>query len=83
MNNELLDLIDKGYMTYDEAKNAIDFLAPYGKFPDYYNKGRKPLDQVQVHGSVSIIDLKQITIESHYGYYADEWIKISLSKYLE
>ncbi len=87
LNNELLGLLDKGYMTYDESKATIDFLAPYRKFPDYYNKpdehgNRKPLDQVQVHGSVSIIDLKQLTIESHYGYYSDEWIKIGLKKYV-
>jgi hypothetical protein len=83
LNNGLLMLLDKGYMTYDEAKAAIDYLAPYHKFPDYYNKEGYPLDQVQVHGSVSIIDLKQLTIETIYGYYSDEWIKISLGRYID
>jgi len=82
LNKELLTLLDKGHMTYDDAKAAIDYLAPYRKFPDYYNKEGKPLNQVQVHGSVSIIDLKQLTIETHYGYYSDEWIKISLTNYI-
>jgi hypothetical protein len=82
LNNELMALCDKGYMTYDEAKETIDYLAPYHKFPDYYNKDKKPLDQVQIHGSVSILDLKQCTIETHYGYFSDEWIKISLKGYI-
>jgi hypothetical protein len=83
LNNELLALCGKGYMTYDEAKETIDYLAPYHKFPDYYNKDRKPLDQVQICASVSIIDLKQLTIETHYGYFSDEWIKISLKSYID
>jgi hypothetical protein len=82
LNNELLALLDKGYMTYNEAKETIDFLAPYGRFPDYYNKDKKPLNQLQINGSVSLLDLKELTIETHYGYFSDEWIKISLKGYL-
>ena len=82
LNRELLTLLDKGHITYDDAKAAIDYLAPYRKFPDYYNEEQKPFNQVQIHGSVSIIDLKQLTIETHYGYYSDEWIKISLTNYI-
>jgi hypothetical protein len=82
LNNELLTFLDKGYMTYHEAKKTIDYLAPYRKFPDYYNKDKKPLDQIQIHGSTSIIDLKQHTIETHYGYFSDEWIKIALKSYI-
>jgi len=82
LNNQLLTILDKGYMTYQEAKDAIDFLAPYGRFPKYYNKNNDPLNQVQIHGSVSIMDLKAKTIEAHYGYYSDEWIKITLDNYL-
>jgi len=69
-------------VTYQEAKAAIDFLAPDRQYPDYYNKDGKPLDQVQVHGSVSLMDLKAKTIETRYGYYSDEWVKITLIKYL-
>jgi hypothetical protein len=82
LNNELLSRLGKGYITYDEAKETIDYLAPYHKFPDYYNKDKKPLDQVQIHGSVSILDLKELVIETHYGYFSDEWIKISLKSYI-
>jgi hypothetical protein len=82
LNNELLTLLDKGHLTYDGAKETIEYLAPYHKFPDYYNKERKQLNQVQIQGSVSIIDLKQLTIETHYGYFSDEWIKISMKNYI-
>lgn len=82
LNNQLLTILDKGYMTYGEAKEAIDFLAPYGRFPKYYNKNNDPLNQVQIHGSVSLMDLKAKTIESHYGYFGDEWVKIRLENYL-
>jgi citrate lyase synthetase len=82
LNKELLTLLDKGHMTYDEAKATIDYLAPNRTFPAYYNKEGNPLDHVQVHGSVSIIDLKELTIETLYGYYSDEWIKLSLKRYI-
>jgi len=82
LNKQMLAALTKGYIIYQEAKNAIDFLAPDKNFPDYYNKNRKPLNQVQIRGSVSLMDLKKKTIETHYGYYSDEWIKITLNNYL-
>ena len=72
----------QSFLTYEEAKQIIDFLAPYNKYPDYYNKDHKPMDQLSVHGCVSLLDLKKKTIESHYGYYSDPWLKISLENYL-
>ncbi len=72
----------KFLVTYEEAKEIIDFLAPYRKFSDYYNKDHKPLDQLAIHGCVSLLDLKKKTIESHYGYYSDQWLRISLENYL-
>lgn len=81
LNSQLLTVLGKGYMTCEEARAAIDFLAPYRKFPDYYNAGKKPLNQLEIHGSVSLMDLKAKIIESHYGYFADEWIKITLDNY--
>jgi hypothetical protein len=72
----------QSFITYEEAKQIIDFLAPYNQYPDYYNKDRKPMNQVSVHGSVSLLDLKKKTIESHYGYFSDPWLKISLENYL-
>ncbi len=81
LNNELLTLLEKGYITYDEAKNTINFLSPDGKFPDYYNKDHQPLETLAIQGCVSIMDLKKVTIDSHYGYYDDEWVTITLPNY--
>jgi hypothetical protein len=84
LSRRLISTLDKngGRMSYEEAKKIIDFLAPDGDFPDYYNSKRQPLSEVAIAGSVSLMDLKKTTMESHYGYYADEWVKISLPNYL-
>jgi hypothetical protein len=80
--NQNFSKYNQSFLTYEEAKQIIDFLAPYNRYPDYYNKDHKPMDQLSVHGSVSLVDLKKKTIESHYGYYSDQWLKISLENYL-
>jgi len=85
LHNKIITSLKKGFMTYNEALAIIDFLAPNRNFPDYYNpikEGvRKPWQEVIVHGAVSIMDLKAISIESHYGYYGDEWIQLNLINY--
>ncbi|HMK77381.1 MAG TPA: hypothetical protein VK568_14530 [Thermodesulfobacteriota bacterium] len=80
--NQNFSKYNQSFLAYEEAKQIIDFLAPYNRYPDYYNKDHKPMDQLSVHGSVSLLDLKKKTIESHYGYYSDQWLKISLENYL-
>jgi hypothetical protein len=82
LNSQLLAIMEKGYITIDEAREAIDFLSPQEKYPEYYNSGKKPLNEVEIHGSVSLMDLKKKTIESHYGYFSDEWITITLGNYV-
>jgi hypothetical protein len=84
LTRQLTSTLDKnnGHMSYEEAKEIINFLAPDGNFPDYYNAKREPLNTIEIPGSVSLMDLKKKTMESHYGYYADEWVKISLLNYL-
>jgi hypothetical protein len=84
LNRRLVATLDKngGRMSYEEARKIIDFLAPDGDFPDYYNAKRQPLSEVPIGGSVSLMDLKNKTMESHYGFHADEWVKISLPNYL-
>ncbi|NIV35380.1 MAG: hypothetical protein GWN58_39780, partial [Anaerolineae bacterium] len=37
---------------------------------------------IQIEGSVSLMDLKQKTIHSHYGYHGDGWVTIHLEEYL-
>jgi hypothetical protein len=85
LNNEVLSALQNGPIDYDTAKNLIDFLAPYGKFPDYYSKKNprsKDGKEIRIEGSVSICDLKNKTMESHFGYYCDEWIKLTLPNYI-
>ncbi len=84
LNCQLISTLDQnnGHMSYDEAKRILAFLAPDGDFPDYYNSSRVSLAELAIQGSLSLMDLKKKTMESHYGYYADEWVKISLPNYL-
>ena len=96
LNNQILNILkdddgNKKMMTYDDAKKTINFLTPdpeEGQF-DYYPKVKgdekkiPDLNEIQVEGAISILDLKEKTIESLYGYYSDEWVKISLKNYLK
>ncbi|MCP5107526.1 MAG: hypothetical protein GY950_29330 [bacterium] len=79
LNSLLLEAVNNSEngITYDKAKELIDFLNPKGAYPWYYGKRAKV-----IQGSLSLMDLKAKTVESHYGYYSDEWIKLSLMKYL-
>jgi YD repeat-containing protein len=82
LNDELLAALEKGYVTYNEAKQIVNFIRPDGKYATYYNPEGKPLSQASTEGSVSLMDLKAKTIESHYGFCSDEWITIHLLDYL-
>jgi hypothetical protein len=37
---------------------------------------------IQIEGSVSLVDLKGKTIHSHYGYHGDGWVTIHLEEYM-
>lgn len=77
-------LQEKGQIDYKTAKSLIDFLSPNGYYPAYYAKNPKSSDgkQIRIEGCVSVFDLKNLLVESHYGYYCDEWVKITLSHYV-
>jgi hypothetical protein len=83
LNATILDAIEeaenagKSGIGYDKAKEILDFLNPSGRFPDYYGKDKRIIE-----GSLSLFDLKKKTVESHYGYYEDEWIKLTLPNYI-
>ena len=69
----------------------------HGKFPDYYNppkcrcrrlfRGRcddsDDWKYVPIKGAVSLMDLKNKTIHSHFGYYGEKWVQIRLENYLD
>ena len=85
LNHRLLSSLDQeGPITYDRAKEILDFLAPYGDFPDYYRLNPKSRDgqETVIFGSTNLFDLKARSVESHFGFYCDEWIKIHLPRYL-
>ncbi len=85
LNDRILDIVERqGAVAYDQAKDLIDFLAPYGDFPDYYCRIPRGPDgrHEMIYGSVSLCDLKRKTMESHYGYYDDEWVKVCLPRYV-
>jgi hypothetical protein len=76
-------LLRQGGVSYRSAKTLVDFLAPYGKYPNYYSKNPRSRDGkvLRIEGCVSLFDLKKRSVESHYGYYNDAWVKTTLPNY--
>ncbi len=75
-----------GGLDYDTARSLIDFLSPQRAFNScYYDRFQRSPDfkEIAIFGSTSIFDLKAKTIESHFGYHCDGWIKISLARYVQ
>lgn len=83
LNALILDAIaeaekeDKKGIDYNKAKEILNFLSPSGQHPEYYGRNKKVIE-----GALSLFELKKKTVESHYGYYNDEWIKLTLTKYI-
>ncbi|MDP4094024.1 MAG: carcinine hydrolase/isopenicillin-N N-acyltransferase family protein [Bacillota bacterium] len=84
LNNQILtEIRQSGYIDFNKTKRIIDFLAPYGKYPLYYSKSPKSKDgkEIQIRGCTSVFDLKRKRVESHFGYYCDDWVSITLPNY--
>lgn len=81
----LKELREKGSIDYQAAKQLIDFLSPNGPYPSYYAKNSRSRDnrEIRIEGCTSIFDLKKKSVESHYGYYCDEWVGVTLSNYFD
>lgn len=85
LNDLILQEIKKhGSIHFQAAKQLIDYLAPYGPFPSYYQKNPRSRDnkEIRIEGCTSLFDLKNKTVESHYGYYCDEWVRVTLPNYI-
>ena len=85
LNREILDALDAAPAGLGEgtAWDLIDFLRPDGRFPEYYNRGADhPWRQVEVHGSVSLCELRGRTMRSLFGYYGDQPVSMQLGTYL-
>jgi len=92
--NKIL-LKEYGKIDFEKARDIIDFLAPNGKYytnfyeevnnSDYFYQIASSSDgkTLQIFGATSICDLTEKIIESHYGYYADEWVKMSIGNYIK
>jgi len=54
------------------------------KAPKYYKNNIPSTDgkTVQINGATSLCNLSERTITSHYGYFADEWIALTLPNYI-
>ncbi len=79
---------NKKPITNEEARNLIDYLRPNEDNPNtvcrqYYNSGfEKDLKDVPIEGSISLFELNSRTVWSRFGYYSDEWVCITLPKYI-
>jgi len=74
LNRQCLDAY--GSIDYAKARELVDFLSPKRKFPEYYGANKV------IEGSVSLCDLTDLTMESHFGYQDDEWVKLTLPRYV-
>jgi hypothetical protein len=86
LNNQIFTALKGGgIINFAKAQELISFLRPHpdGPCPEYYNPYPKlPLEQIDIRGCISVMDLKNKIMRSHYGYYADEWIQITLPNYI-
>ncbi|MFC2082040.1 hypothetical protein ACFLSF_02580 [Candidatus Bipolaricaulota bacterium] len=44
---------------------------------------REGMEPVEIEGAISLFDLKSRTIESYFGYYGDEWVKLQLMNFVD
>ena len=83
INREILDALSRGAVDEQAAWDAINFLRPNGRFPEFYNRGgAKDWRMVQVHGSVTLCELKARVFKSLFGYYGDQPVTVHLDRYL-
>jgi hypothetical protein len=77
-------LSEKGSIDFEDAKDLTDFLSPLRRYPDYYAGNPRSRDgkEIRIEGCTSVFDLKNKVVESHYGYYCDKWVRLTLPKYL-
>jgi hypothetical protein len=78
------ELKSHGQIDNKAARRLAEFLSPNGAYPHYYQKNPMSRDgkALRIEGCVSLFDLKAQTVESHYGYFSDDWVKTTLPAYL-
>lgn len=77
------ELARRGSIGFEDARKLVGFLSPYGKNKDYHagNPRSKDGKKIRIEGCISLFDLKNKLVESHYGYYCDRWVTLSLPEY--
>jgi hypothetical protein len=86
LNHRVLTTLDRqGAIGEATARGLLSFLAPDRDYPDYYRANPRSRDgrAPSILGSTSLFNLRTRTIESHYGYFADPWVKTHLEKYVD
>ncbi|MGE5615183.1 MAG: carcinine hydrolase/isopenicillin-N N-acyltransferase family protein [Bacillota bacterium] len=84
LNRLIQDELDaRGSIGFEEAKRLISFLGPYGRNKEYHADNPRSRDgkEIRIEGCISLFDLKNLAVESHYGYYCDKWVRLSLPNY--
>lgn len=79
------EINEKGSIDYQAAKRLIDYLSPQGPYQSYYAHKPRSRDnkEIRIEGCTSVFDLKKKVVESHYGYYCDEWVRVTLPNYFD
>lgn len=69
---------------WKKAKEILDFLSPCREFPNYYEHHAASKDgkRKKIQGSLTLCNLSDLVIESCFGYYGDEWIRLTLPNYV-
>lgn len=84
LNRAIYDRLEaRGRIGFEDARELISFLSPYGKNKEYHADNPRSRDgkQLRIEGCVSLFDLKNKVVESHYGYYCDRWVRLTLPEY--
>jgi len=84
LNRAIYDRLEaRGSVSFEDAKELISFLSPTGKNKEYHADNPRSRDgkQIRIEGCISLFDLKNKVVESHYGYYCDRWVRLTLPQY--
>jgi hypothetical protein len=83
LNKEILTAY--GQIDAIKAWDLINFLSPFGAYPNFYGHGLAPnaFKTIKIHGSTSLLNLTDRTMKSLYGYFGDEPVTLSLLPYVQ
>ena len=86
LNRRILTTLDRrGPIDRETAKRLLCFLYPDGDYPHFYARNPRSRDGKErlILGSTTLFDLKARIVETHYGFYNDAWVQLSLGNYVD